>query len=102
LKEYSDHEIIHYKQFNYISPGLQNSLSHLILTNKCIMVVYQAKEVVFKLDLNHIKKVEVHKEPNQANDDLIFYLIDNSRKYIRTNDINVCAEFYLMLEKDQQ
>ena len=52
LKEYSDHEIIHYKQFNYISPGLQNSLSHLILTNKCIMVVYQAKEVVFKLDLN--------------------------------------------------
>ena len=102
LKEYSGQEIVHYKVFTYISPGLQNSASTLILTNKYIMVVYQAKEVVFKLELSHINRIEVHKEPNQTNIDLIFYLKDNSRKYIRTNDINVCTEFYLMFNKSKE
>ena len=102
LKEFSDHEIVHYKQFNYLSPGLENSLSSLILTNKCIMVVYQAKEIVFNLELNHIKNIEVHKEPNQTTFDLIFYLKDNSKKYIRTNDINICTEFYLMFDKTKE
>ena len=102
LKEYSDHDIIYYRQFNYISPGLANSPSSLILTDKCIMVVYQAKEVVFKLELNNIKKMEVIKEPNQTNFDLIFYLKDNSRKYIMTNDLNVCTDFYLMFEKSKE
>ena len=102
LKDYSNHEIIHFKQFKYISPGLENSVSSLILTDKCIIIVYQAKEVVFKLELNHIKNIEVHKEPNQTNFDLIFYLKDNSRKYIRTNDINVCSDIYLLLEKTKE
>ena len=102
LKEYSDQEIVHYRLFTYISPGLQNSASTLILTNKYIMVVYQAKEVVFKLELSHINKIEVHKEPNEANISLIFYLKDNSRTYIRTNDINVCTEFYLMFNKSKE
>ena len=102
LKEFSDHEIVHYKQFNYLSPGLENSLSSLILTNKCIMVVYQAKEIVFNLELNHIKSIEVHKEPNQTTFDLIFNLKDNSKKYIRTNDINICTEFYLMFDKAKE
>jgi hypothetical protein len=102
LKEFSDHEIVHYKQFNYLSPGLENSLSSLILTNKCIMVVYQAKEIVFNLELNHIKYIEVHKEPNQTTFDLIFNLKDNSKKYIRTNDINICTEFYLMFDKAKE
>ena len=99
---YSDHDIIYYRQFIYISPGLANSPSSLILTDKCIMVVYQAKEVVFKLELNNIKKMEVIKEPNQTNFDLIFYLKDNSRKYIMTNDLNVCTDFYLMFEKSKE
>ena len=102
LKDYSTHEIVHFKSFNYISPGLQNSTSYLILTNKCIMVVYQAKEIVFKLDLSRINKIEVHKEPNGANADLIFYLEDDSRKYIVTNDINVCSEFYLLFNKSKE
>ena len=102
LKDYSSHEIIHYNTFNYISPGLQNSISTLILTNKCILVVYEAKEVVFKLDLSHISKVEVHKDRNQANFNLIFYLKDNSRKYITTKNNKVCEEFYLMFNKSKE
>ena len=102
LKEFSEHEIVHFKQFNYIMPGFDNSLSSLILTNKCILVVYQAKEIVFNLELSNIKNIEVHKEPNEARFDLIFYLKDNTRRYIRTNDINVCSEFYLMFEKSKE
>ena len=99
LKDYSNHEIIYFKAFNYISPGLENNASTLILTNQCIMIVYQAKEVVFKLQLKNINKVEVHKERNSNNINLIFYLEDNSKEYIRTNQNNVCEEMFLLLNK---
>ena len=62
LGGYDEHEIIYFKQFKYINPGLQNSISTLILTDKCVMIVYQATELVFKIELDLIKRVEVHKE----------------------------------------
>lgn len=93
---YDEHEIIYFKQFKYINPGLQGSISTLILTDKCIMIVYQAKELVFELELNVIRRVEVHKEPNSTNINLIFYLENNTKRYIRTNDLSLCTEFYLM------
>jgi hypothetical protein len=95
---YDEHEIIYYKQFKYISPGLQNSVSTLILTDKSILIVYQAKELVFEIELNEIRRVEVHKEPNNTNIDLIFYLENNLRRYIITNDLSLCTDFYLMFE----
>jgi hypothetical protein len=95
---YDEHEIIYYKQFKYISPGLQNSVSTLILTDKSILIVYQAKELVFEIELNEIRRVEVHKEPNNTNIDLIFYLENNLRRYIITNDLSLCNDFYLMFE----
>ena len=98
LKGYEDHEIIYFKQFKYINPGLKGNFSTLILTDKCVIIVYQAKELVFKLSLDLIERVEVHKEPNNTNIDLIFYLHNNSRKYIRTNDKSLCVDFYLMFE----
>ena len=98
LEGYEEHEIIYFKQFKYINPGLQNSISTLILTDKCVMIVYQATELVFKIELDLIKRVEVHKEPNNINIDLIFYLKNNTKKYIVTNDFSLCVDFYLMLE----
>ena len=95
---FNDHEIIYFKQFKYIYPGLQGSISTLILTDKCVMIVYKAQELVFKIDLSLIRKVEVHKEPNNINIDLIFYLENNTREYICTNDLSLCIDFYLMLE----
>ena len=98
LEGYEEHEIIYFKQFKYINPGLQNSISTLILTDKCVMIVYQATELVFKIELDLIKRVEVHKEPNNINIDLIFYLKNNTKKYIVTNDFSLCVDFYLMFE----
>jgi hypothetical protein len=38
------------------------------------MIIYQAKELVFKIDLNLIRRVEVYKEQNNnVNIDLIYY-----------------------------
>ena len=96
LKDYEGEEIIYYKQFNYIAPGLEKSLSYLILTNKCVLVVYEAKEVVFKLMVNLIDSIEIHREENRVNFDIIFNLTDNSREYIKTKDVNICTQFYLM------
>ena len=101
LKDYEDQEIIFYKQFNYISPGLEKSISYLILTNKCVLVVYQAKEVVFKLMINHINEVQVHMEPNGTNFDLKFILLDGSQEFIRTKEQKVCTEFYLMFQSSK-
>ena len=98
MEGYDDHEIIYFKQFKYIYPGLQTSISTLILTDKCVMIVFQAKELVFKIGLDLIKRVEVHKEPNNVNVDLIFYLENNTKKYIITNDLTLCVDFYLMFE----
>ena len=102
LKEYSDHEIVYFKQFNYISPGLAGSVSTLILTNKCVMVVYQAKELVFQIALNQIQKVEVHREGDNNNISIIFYLVNNTREFITTKDLSLCCDFYLMLEKAKE
>ena len=98
LGGYDEHEIIYFKKFKYINPGLQGSFSTLILTDKCVMIVYQAKELVFEIELETIQRVEVHKEPNNTNIDLIFYLENNSRRYIKTNDLSLCVDFYLMFE----
>ena len=98
LTGYEDHEIIYFKQFKYIHPGLQGSLSTLILTDRCVMIVYQAKELVFEIQLDSIKKVEVHQEPNNTNIDLIFYLKNDTKEYIITNDLSLCVDFYLMFE----
>ena len=54
FKKYSNHEIIYFRQLYYISPGLGRSISTLILTNKCVMVVYQAKELVFQMKVPHL------------------------------------------------
>ena len=99
LKNYTDHEIIYFKQFTYLSPGFDGSISTLILTNKCVMVVYQAKEIVFQISLNQIKKIEIHKERNTGNISIIFYLVNNTREYITCRDFNLCSDFYLMFEK---
>ena len=98
LGGYDEQEIIYFKQFKYIYPGLQGSFSTIILTDKCVMVVYQAKELVFEIELEYIERVEVFKEPNNTNIDLIFNLGNNSKRYIRTSDLSLCIEFYLMFE----
>ena len=98
LKDYEGEEIIYFKQFNYLLTGFENSLSYLILTDKCVLVVYEAKDVVFKLMVNHIRNIEIHREENRVNFDIIFNLLDNSREYIKTKDVNICTEFYLMFD----
>ena len=65
-------------------------------------MVYEAKEVVFKLLVDEIKSVEVHREENRTNFDIIFNLIDNSREYIKTKEVNVCTDFYLMFESSKK
>jgi vacuolar protein sorting-associated protein 13A/C len=103
LKEYEGQEIVFFRQFKYFAPGLNNnSDSYLILTSKCVIVVYEAKEVVFKLLVDEIKSVEVHREENRTNFDIIFNLIDNSREYIKTKEVNVCTDFYLMFESSKK
>ena len=100
LKEYDDHEIVYFKQFTYINPGLEGSFSTLILTNKCVMVVYQAKELVFQIQLIHINNIEIHRENN--NYSIIFYLKNNTREYITTKDMSLCSDFYLMFERTKE
>ena len=101
LKDYQGQEIIYYRQFHYFKDGLEKSWSYLILTNKCILVVYEAKEVVFKLLVNHISGIEVHREEDRSTFDIIFNLKDGSRDYIKTKDVEICTEFYLMFESSK-
>ena len=73
LGGYDENEIVYFLQFKYISSGLQSSDSTLILTNKCVIIIYQAKELIFKIDLKLIRRIEVYKEQNNnVNIDLIY------------------------------
>ena len=100
LDDYEEQEIIYYSQFTNVTRGLEEKILILVLTNKCIMTVYKAKEIWFNADLDNIDKIEVHKEGNYY--DLIFYLKDGKKDYIRTKDLNMCIEFYLMFEKNNE
>ncbi len=108
LQDYSDHEIVYFKQFVYLDPNLDNSMSSLILTNKCVMVVYHAKEIVFKINLNNIQYVEVHREENQTAFGIVFYLKkakgigEKKTRTIKTKDVDLCSDFYLMFEKTKE
>ena len=53
---------------------------------------------MFEIELEYIERVEIFKEPNNTNIDLIFNLGNNSKRYIRTSDLSLCIEFYLMFE----
>ena len=98
--ENEDQEIIYYSQFTNVTRGLEEKILILVLTNKCVMSVYKAKEVWFNVELENIDKIEVHKEGNYY--DLIFYLKDGKNDYIRTKNLNMCIEFYLMFEKSRE
>ena len=100
LDDYEEYEIIYYSQFTNVTRGLEEENLILVLTNKCVMTVYKAKEIWFNINLEDIKKIEVHKEGNYY--DLIFYLKDGNNDYIRTKDLNMCVEFYLMFEKNRE
>ena len=101
LKDYQEEEILYFKQFYYLEPMLENSWSYLILTNKCVLVVYEAKEEVFKVMVNYIDNIEIHREENGVNFDIVFNLKDDSKEYIRTKDVDLCIEFYLMFESSK-
>ena len=100
LEENEDQEILYYSQFTNVTRGLEEKSLILVLTNKCVMTVYKAKEVWFEVNLEDIEKIEVHKEGNYY--DLIFYLKDGKNDYIRTKNLNICMEFYLMFEKNKE
>ena len=100
LEDYDDQEIIYYSEFTNVTRGLEEKKLILVLTNKCVMSIYKAKEVWFEENLEDIDKIEVHKEGNYF--DLIFYLKDGKNDYIRTKDLNICIEFYLMFEKNRE
>ena len=98
--ENEDQEIIYYSQFTNVTRGLEEKILILVLTNKYVMSVYKAKEVWFNVELENIDKIEVHKEGNYY--DLIFYLKDGKNDYIRTKNLIMCIEFYLMFEKSRE
>ena len=100
LDDYEEQEIIYYSQFTNVTRGHEEKKLILVLTNKCVMTIYKAKEVWFNAELEDIEKIEVHKEGTYY--DLIFYLKDGKNDYIRTKDLNMCIEFYLMFEKNKE
>ena len=100
LDDEEEQEIFYYSQFTNVTRGLEENKLILVLTNKCVMTIYKAKEIWFRVDLEDIDKIEVHKEVNYY--DLIFYLKDGKNDYIRTKDLNMCIEFYLMFDKNRE
>ena len=100
LDDYEEQEIIYYSQFTNVTRGLEEKILILVLTNKCVMSIYKAKEIWFNVEIENIRKIEVHKEGIYY--DLIFYLKDGKKDYIRTKNLNMCIEFYLMFEKNKE
>jgi hypothetical protein len=102
--DFKDDDIIYFKQFNYFEFGLNNNdfRSSLILTNKHVLVVYEAKKLEKEILLNNIKNVEVHKE-NENNDEnflIVFGLKKGKKQFIKTDDLKLCTEFYSLLSKN--
>ena len=51
--------------------------------------------------VNYIDNIEIHREENGVNFDIVFNLKDDSKEYIRTKDVDLCIEFYLMFESSK-
>ena len=105
LKDYKNEDIIYFKPFNYFERGFDhnNFKSSLILTNKHVLVVYEAKTLAKEILLNNIKNVEIHKENENVDDSffIVFVMKNNKPKqYIKTNDFKMCFNFYSLLEKN--
>ena len=95
LEDDNIYDIIYFKEFKYLCPEYERNFSTLVLTNISVMVIYKAKDIVFKIELNEIKKIEVHREKGTSNYCLIFYLKDGEKDFIRTKDFELCSGFYL-------
>jgi hypothetical protein len=105
LKDYKNEDIIYFKPFNYFERGFDhdNFKSSLILTNKHVLVVYEAKTLAKEILLNNIKNVEIHKENENVDDSffIVFVMKNNKPKqFIKTNDFKMCFNFYSLLEKN--
>ena len=105
LKVYKNEDIIYFKPFNYFERGFDHSdfKSSLILTNKHVLVVYEAKTLAMEISLNQIKNVEIHKENENVDDSFLIVFImkkKNRKQFIKTNDFKMCFNFYSLLEKN--
>ncbi len=97
LGDFADNKLIFFADFYYIDPDLGKETSTLIITDRRIMIIYDAKEKVYDLDIRVIRNTEVH--IISKNFVLVFYLIDGSKKFILTEDIALCCQIHGILQK---
>jgi hypothetical protein len=97
LGDISDNKLIFFADFYYIDRDLGKETSTLIITDRRIMIIYNAEEKVFDVDIRVIRNTEVH--IIGGNFVLVFYLIDGSKRFILTQDVALCCQVHGILQK---
>ena len=95
-----DEKVVYFKEeFKFMEVGFNNKMSTIIMTDKCLMVIYNLESIVFQVKLGKIENVEIHVSGNNEKEYLILFDIKKSkRKYIRTNDLRLCCELFSIFE----
>jgi hypothetical protein len=95
-----DNKVIFFQDFKYKEDDYDKEISTFIITDKTVLVVVNAKENAFSLDIKTIRNSEVH-ITHSSEDFLLLFHIKNSadKRYIMTDDIALCCQVHSILSK---
>lgn len=97
IGDLSDNKLIFFADFKYLDEDYSKETSTLIITDKRILVIYNAKNKVYDVDIRVIRNTEVHIV--NSNFILVFFLIDGSRRFIMTENLALCCQVHGILQK---
>lgn len=98
FKSLNTQKLVFFHDFKFIDEDLQEGISTIIITDKQVAIVYNAKEMVLQMNLNNLKNTEVHSTSNKKVFLVVFYLIRNQKCLIATENLKMCTQVHYLLQ----
>jgi len=92
-------KLVFFSDFKFMYDHYSTEFSTLILTDKNIMCVFNAKEIIFDIDITRLTKTEVHVSKKQDMFLIVFYYNDKDKDFILTENLSICCQVYSLLSK---
>jgi hypothetical protein len=95
-----DNKLLYFADFKNKDPDWDDEICTLIISDKHLLVVYNAKEVIMDIDIKTLRKTEVHMTYNTGEYlILLFYKEKPDKHFILTEDLGLLCQVHGILQK---
>lgn len=95
--ELKDQKLVFFHDFKFCEEDYENGICTLIITDKKIVVTYNAMNQILALDLDKLISTEVHSTIDKNVYLIVFFWINKGKSYIATENLNLCVQVHTIL-----